>query len=151
MQKSTMLKKAAADARRNWYVIDATDLVLGRLSVVIADTLRGKNKPDFTPNVDGGDHVIVVNVNKMILTGNKAQNENWYNHSHYIGGLRTRSGKEMLSKYADELLRRSVKGMLPKNRLSRQIINKLHIYKTATHPHEAQTPVVLDLKKGNGK
>ncbi|MCV3734346.1 50S ribosomal protein L13 [Ureaplasma miroungigenitalium] len=151
MQKSTMLKKEVANDRRVWYVIDATDLVLGRLSVAIADILRGKNKPDFTPNVDGGDHVIVVNVNNMVLTGNKEKNENWYNHSHYIGGLRTRSGKEMLTKYADELLRRSVKGMLPKNRLSRQIINKLHIYKTATHPHEAQTPVILDLKKAQGK
>lgn len=145
MQKSTMLKKEAAHARRQWFVVDATDLVLGRLSVKVADILRGKNKVDFTPNVDSGDYVIIINANKVVLTGLKAQRENWYNHSHYIGGLRTRSGEEMISKYADELIRRSVKGMLPKNRLSRQILSKLFIYKNEKHPHEAQQPVALKL------
>lgn len=145
MQKSTMLKKEAAHERRKWYLIDATDLVLGRLSVKVADILRGKNKVDFTPNVDAGDYVIITNANKVVLTGLKAQRENWYNHSHYIGGLRTRSGEEMISKYADELIRRSVKGMLPKNRLSRQILTKLFIYKNDKHPHEAQQPEALKL------
>lgn len=146
MQKSTMLKKEAAHARRKWYVIDATDLVLGRLSVQVANILRGKNKVDYTPNVDAGDFVIIINANKVRLTGNKAENENWYNHSHYMGGLRTRTGSEMLTKYSDELIRRSVKGMLPKNRLARQMLSKLFIYKKDVHPHAAQNPISLELK-----
>ena len=146
MQKSSMLKKEAAIARRQWYLVDATDLVLGRLSVKVADILRGKNKVDYTPNVDAGDYVIIVNSDKVVLTGQKALRENWCNHSHYIGGLRTRSGEEMISKYSDELIRRSVKGMLPKNKLSKQILNKLFIYKNDKHPHEAQQPTILELK-----
>lgn len=147
MQKSTMLKKEAAQKARNWYVVDATDLILGRLSVQLADILRGKNKPTWTPNVDGGDFVIVVNAQNICLSGNKAENEIWYNSSHYIGGLRARKGKEMLAKYPIELIRRSVKGMLPQNRLSRQIIKKLFIYEGENHPHAAQSPQVLNLKK----
>lgn len=147
MQKSTMLKKEAAQKARNWYVVDATDLILGRLSVQLADILRGKSKPTWTPNVDGGDFVIVVNAQNICLSGNKAENEIWYNSSHYIGGLRARKGKEMLAKYPVELIRRSVKGMLPQNRLSRQIIKKLFIYEGENHPHAAQSPQVLNLKK----
>ncbi len=147
MQKSTMLKKEAAQKARNWYVVDATDLILGRLSVQLANILRGKNKPTWTPNVDGGDFVIVVNAQNICLSGNKAENEIWYNSSHYIGGLRARKGKEMLAKYPVELIRRSVKGMLPQNRLSRQIIKKLFIYEGENHPHAAQSPQVLNLKK----
>lgn len=147
MQKSTMLKKEAAQKARNWYVVDATDLILGRLSVQLADILRGKNKPTWTPNVDGGDFVIVVNAQNICLSGNKVENEIWYNSSHYIGGLRARKGKEMLAKYPVELIRRSVKGMLPQNRLSRQIIKKLFIYEGENHPHAAQSPQVLNLKK----
>lgn len=147
MQKSTMLKKEAAQKARNWYVVDATDLILGRLSVQLADILRGKNKPTWTPNVDGGDFVIVINAQNICLSGNKAENEIWYNSSHYIGGLRARKGKEMLAKYPVELIRRSVKGMLPQNRLSRQIIKKLFIYEGKNHPHAAQSPQVLNLKK----
>lgn len=147
MQKSTMLKKEAAQKARNWYVVDATDLILGRLSVQLADILRGKNKPTWTPNVDGGDFVIVVNAQNICLSGNKAENEIWYNSSHYIGGLRARKGKEMLAKYPVELIRRSVEGMLPQNRLSRQIIKKLFIYEGENHPHAAQSPQVLNLKK----
>lgn len=147
MQKSTMLKKEAAQKACNWYVVDATDLILGRLSVQLADILRGKNKPTWTPNVDGGDFVIVVNAQNICLSGNKAENEIWYNSSHYIGGLRARKGKEMLAKYPVELIRRSVKGMLPQNRLSRQIIKKLFIYEGENHPHAAQSPQVLNLKK----
>lgn len=146
MQKSTMLKKEAAQSARKWYVIDATDMVLGRLSVKVADILRGKNKPTWTPNVDCGDFVIVVNAKKIVLSGNKAETETWYNSSHYIGGLRARKGKEMLEKYPIELIRRSVKGMLPVNRLSRQIIKKLYIYEGDQHPHTAQTPQKLEIK-----
>lgn len=146
MQKSTMLKKEAAQSARKWYVIDATDMVLGRLSVKVADILRGKNKPTWTPNVDCGDFVIVVNAKKIVLSGNKAETETWYNSSHYIGGLRARKGKEMLEKYPIELIRRSVKGMLPVNRLSRQIIKKLYIYEGDQHPHTAQAPQKLEIK-----
>lgn len=149
MQKSTMTKKEVAQQSRRWFIVDATDLVLGRLSVKLADILRGKNKPLWTPNVDCGDFVIVINAKKIILTGNKAENEIWYNSSHYIGGLRARKGKEMISKYSEELIRRSVKGMLPQNRLSRQIIKKLFIYDTDKHPHVAQMPEVLNFKKDN--
>ena len=129
MQKSTMLKKEEALAARKWYIIDASNAVVGKLTVQVANLLRGKNKASFTPNVDCGDYVIVYNTDKMVLTGNKLENEKWYNHSQYIGGLRTRDGKTMLSNYSDELLETAVKGMLPKNRLSNRIITKLHIYK----------------------
>ena len=145
MQKSTMLKKEAAASNRQWYIIDATDMVLGRLSVQVADILRGKNKPDFTPNVDGGDYVIIVNANKVKLTGNKPETERWYNHSHYMGGLRVRTGKEMIEKYPVDLIERSVRGMLPKNRLSRRIITKMFVYPSEKHPHEAQNPQPLKL------
>ena len=146
MQKSSMLKKEVAQKNRKWYLVDATNLVLGRLSVQLADILRGKNKPTWTPNVDSGDYVIVTNANKICLTGNKLENEIWYNSSHYIGGLRARKGKEMVSKYSPELIRRSIKGMLPQNRLSRQILKKLFVYEDDKHPHSAQNPLSLKLK-----
>ena len=147
MQKSSMLKKEAAQKNRKWYLIDATNLVLGRLSVQLADILRGKNKPTWTPNVDSGDYVIVTNANKIILTGNKLENEIWYNSSHYIGGLRARKGKEMVTKYSGELIRRSIKGMLPQNRLSRQILKKLFVHEDDKHPHSAQNPLELKLER----
>ncbi len=146
MQKSTMITKEAAEASRKWYIIDATDLVLGKLSVKLADTLRGKNKAIFTPHIDCGDHVVVINASKIVLTGNKEENEFWYSHSHYMGGLRKRSGKEMLEKYSEELVTNAVRRMLPKNRLSRQIITKLHVYAGPEHKHQAQQPVELKLK-----
>ena len=129
MQKSTMMKKETALSKRKWFIIDATGAVVGKLAVQVANLLRGKNKPSFTPNIDCGDNVIVYNTDKMVLTGNKLESEFWYSHSQYIGGLRTRDGKTMLAKYSDELLELAVKGMLPKNRLSRRIITKLHVYK----------------------
>lgn len=147
MQKSTMLKKEAADIQRKWYVVDATDLILGRMSVELANILRGKNKPEFTPNVDCGDYVIVLNANKVKLSGNKAQTEKWYNHSHYMGGIRGRTGEEMITKYSKELVERSVKGMLPKNKLSRKIITKMFVYEGNVHQHDAQKPTVLNLKE----
>ena len=100
MQKSTMIKKEKALASRKWYIIDANGAIVGKLAVQVANLLRGKNKPSFTPNVDCGDYVIVYNTDKMVLTGNKLENEKWYTHSQYIGGLRTRNGKIMLSKYS---------------------------------------------------
>lgn len=141
MQKTTMLKKEQAMANKKWYIIDATDLVLGRLSTNVANLLRGKNKTSFTPNVDCGDYVVIINTDKIKLTGNKLENENKYNHSGYIGGLRVRSYRTMKEKYSDELVRNSIKNMLPKNKLSNQIITKLHLYKNDTHNHEAQKPI----------
>lgn len=145
MQKTTMVTKEAAEKARKWFIIDATDLVLGKLAVKVADTLRGKNKAIWTPHIDCGDYVIVINANKVILTGNKTENEFWYSHSHYMGGLRKRSGKEMIEKYSEELITNAVRRMLPKNRLSRQMITKLHVYDRGVHKHEAQQPVELKL------
>lgn len=141
MQKTTMLKKEQAMANKKWYIIDATDLVLGRLSTNVANLLRGKNKTSFTPNVDCGDYVVIINTDKIKLTGNKLENENKYNHSGYIGGLRVRSYRTMKEKYSDELVRNAIKNMLPKNKLSNQIITKLHLYKNDAHNHQAQKPI----------
>ena len=147
MQKTTMLKKEAGQKRQKWYIIDAKGAVVGKLAVQIADILRGKNRVDFTPNCDCGDHVIVFNCSKMVLTGNKELKEKWYNHSQYIGGLRSRDGKTMLAKYSDELITLAVKGMLPKNRLSNKIITKLHAYKDAiTKNYEAHKPITIKAK-----
>lgn len=143
MQKTTMVTTEAAEASRKWYVIDATDLVLGKLSVKVADTLRGKNKAIWTPHVDCGDHVIVINANKLVLTGNKEEKEFWYSHSHYMSGLRKRSGKEMITKFSEELVTNAVRRMLPKNKLSRRMITKLHVYANSQHKHEAQQPVEI--------
>lgn len=145
MQKSTMLKKEVAHQGRKWYVIDATGLILGKLAVKVANLLRGKTKATFTPNVDCGDYVIITNASKVTLSGNKRETEFWYNHSHYMGGLRTRSGDEMIKKYPVELIEHSVKGMLPKNKLSRRIITKLFVYKDENHKHQAQNPIEIKL------
>lgn len=147
MQKTTFVKNEQALMNKKWYIIDATDQILGRLSVEVANLLRGKNKPDFTPNVDCGDNVIIINSDKIKFSSNKDEKEFWYNHSGYIGGLRKRSGKEMIQKYSDELIYEAIEGMLPKNRLSRQLIKKLHIYKKDIHKHEAQKPVKYELGK----
>ncbi|MGL4647697.1 MAG: 50S ribosomal protein L13 [Mycoplasmoidaceae bacterium] len=146
MQKSTMLKKEEAMKDKKWYIIDATDLILGRLSTEVANLLRGKHKPTFTPNVDCGEYVIIINTDKIKVSSNKAEKENRYSHSGYIGGLRTRSVKTMIEKYSDELVRDSIKNMLPKNKLSNQIIKKLHLYKDHKHNHEAQKPIKYEIK-----
>lgn len=149
MQKTTMLKKEQAQVARKWYEIDATGVVLGKLSVEVANILRGKNKPNFTPNVDCGDYVIIRNAKNVILTGNKTQKEKWYTHSQYIGGLRTRTGKEMIENYSVELVTTAVKGMLPKNRLAKQILSKLTVYEDAGIAHDAQKPIKINLKGKN--
>lgn len=146
MQKTTFIKNEEALKNKKWYLIDASDLILGRLAVEVANILRGKNKPEFTPNVDCGDHVIIINSDKITLSSNKADKEKWYTHSGYIGGLRERSGKVMIQKYSDELIFEAVKGMLPKNKLSRQIIKKLYIYKNGAHKQEAQKPIEYKIK-----
>jgi large subunit ribosomal protein L13 len=131
---------------REWYLVDADGQTLGRLATRIADTLRGKGKPEYTPHVDTGDFVIVVNAEKIHVTGNKLDQKRYYRHSGYPGGLRSRTLREQLDRRPTEVLRTAVKGMLPKNRLARQQINKLKIYAGPEHPHEAQAPKPLTLE-----
>lgn len=145
--KTTMLKKEVAAKNRVWYTIDASGVVLGKLAVVAADILRGKNKPTFTPNVDCGDYVIITNSNKVIVTANKADKEFRYTHSGYIGGIRKRSVREMIAKYSDELVTEAIRGMLPKNRLADKIIKKLYVYKDGGKDHSKQKPKVLKVGK----
>ncbi len=130
-----------ADVERQWHVIDATDVVLGKLAVQAATLLRGKHKPTFAPHVDGGDFVIVVNASKIALTGNKRQTEKVYRHSGFPGGLTEISIGDLLQKDARKAVEKAVWGMLPKNRLSRQMIKKLKVYAGDSHPHSAQQPV----------
>jgi large subunit ribosomal protein L13 len=129
---------------REWYLVDAEGKTLGRLATQIADTLRGKRKPQYTPHVDTGDFVIVVNAEKIQVTGNKLDQKRYYRHSGYPGGLRSRTLREQLERRPTEVLRVAVKGMLPKNRLARQQITKLKIYAGPEHPHEAQNPKPLE-------
>jgi len=131
---------------REWYLVDASGQTLGRLATTIADTLRGKNKPQFTPHVDTGDFVVVVNAEKIAVTGNKLDQKQYYRHSGYPGGLRQRSLREQLERRPTEVLRKAVKGMLPRNRLARQQITKLKIYAGPEHPHDAQQPKQLPLE-----
>jgi large subunit ribosomal protein L13 len=130
---------------REWYLVDAEGKTLGRLATQIADTLRGKRKPQYTPHVDTGDFVIVVNAEKIKVTGNKLDQKRYYRHSGYPGGIRSRTLREQLDRRPTEVLRVAVKGMLPKNRLARQQITKLKIYAGPEHPHEAQNPQPLEL------
>ena len=132
---------------REWYLVDAEGKTLGRLATQIADTLRGKRKPQFTPHVDTGDFVIVVNAEKIQVTGNKLDQKRYSRHSGYPGGLRSRTLREQLDRRPTEVLRVAVKGMLPKNRLARQQITKLKIYAGPEHPHEAQNPKPLETEQ----
>ena len=131
---------------RDWYVVDADGQTLGRLATQIADRLRGKGKPQYTPHVDTGDFVVVVNAEKIAVTGNKLEDKMYYRHSGYPGGLRARPLKDQLARQPTEVLRKAVKGMLPRNRLSRAQIKKLKIYAGPEHPHEAQGPTELELR-----
>jgi large subunit ribosomal protein L13 len=133
------------EVTREWYLVDAEGKTLGRLATQIADTLRGKRKPQYTPHVDTGDFVVVVNADKIQVTGNKLDQKRYYRHSGYPGGLRSRTLREQLERRPTEVLRVAVKGMLPKNRLARQQITKLKIYAGPEHPHEAQNPKSLEL------
>ncbi len=145
MQRQTTLAKPL-EVERKWYVIDATDKPLGRLASEVAVRLMGKNKPSWTPNVDCGDYIIIINAEKVALSGDKIHNKKYYNVSGYNGGLRTRTAGEMLERFPVEMVERSVWGMLPKGRLGRQIYKKLFVYEGSEHKHQAQQPVVLDLK-----
>ncbi|MBQ6546854.1 MAG: 50S ribosomal protein L13 [Bacilli bacterium] len=142
--KSYMQKKETVE--RKWYVIDATDMTLGRLASKVANILRGKNKPTYTPHIDCGDYVVIINCEKVKLTGNKLTDKIYYSHSRYAGGLRERTAKEMIEKYPEEMVEKAIKGMLPHNRLGRACFKKLFVYKGENHPHMAQKPEVLDLK-----
>ena len=147
MQRQTTIAKKETITRK-WYVIDATDLPLGRLASLVAVKLMGKDKPTYTPNVDCGNIIIIINAEKVALSGaNKLKNKKYYNVSGYNGGLRTRTAGEMLEKYPEEMVERSVWGMLPKGRLGRQIAKNLFVSKGANHKHEAQKPEVLEYKK----
>jgi large subunit ribosomal protein L13 len=137
----------AGDITRSWYVIEATDVVLGRLAVAAATLLRGKHKPTFTPNVDGGDFVIIVNADKIAISGDKLQNKFAYRHSGYPGGLRARSLGDLMRKHPDRVVEKAIVGMLPKNRLGRQIKRKLRVYAGPSHPHQAQQPVPYEIKQ----
>jgi large subunit ribosomal protein L13 len=131
------------EVERRWYVVDAEGRTLGRLATEIADTLRGKHKPQYTPHVDTGDFVVVVNADKVAVTGKKLDDKIYYRHSGYPGGLKQRTLREQLDRRPTEVIRRAVKGMLPRNRLGRAQLRKLRIYAGAEHPHEAQKPEPL--------
>ena len=135
----------ANEIEREWYVVDADGMVLGRLASEVAAILRGKRKPTFAPHLDMGDHVIVINADKVVLTADKAGRKPVYRHSGYPGGIKSQTYAELLARKPEEALRRTVRGMLPKNRLGRQMIRKLKIYAGPEHPHGAQTPKVLDI------
>jgi len=142
--KSYMQKKETIE--RKWYVIDAEGQSLGRVATKAAHVLRGKHKPTFTPNIDCGDNIIIVNAEKVNLTGNKLEDKKYYNHSMYPGGLRERTAKEMKEKYPIEMVERAVKGMLPHNRLGRAMYKKLFVYTGSEHPHMAQKPEKMEIK-----
>lgn len=137
------MNKAEALIQRQWYVIDARGKILGRMATEIAKVLRGKHKPIFTPNLDAGDFVIVVNAREIKLTGAKLDKKIYYRHTEYPGGIRERTAAQMLEEKPEELVRLAVKGMLPKNRLSRKLVTKLKVYAGAEHPHDAQKPQPL--------
>lgn len=131
---------------RKWYVVDATGHTLGRLASEIASILRGKNKPTYTPHIDTGDYVIVVNADKIKVTGKKMDQKIYYNHSDYVGGMKETTLKEKMAKKPEDVIYLAVKGMLPKGPLGREMITKLHVYAGADHKHQAQKPEVLEIK-----
>ncbi len=141
--KTYMAKKESID--RKWWIIDAQDKVVGRLAAKIATILRGKNKAIFTPHVDTGDFVVVINADKVRFTGRKMEDKMYYHHSGYMGGIKEISAKKLLEKKPEEIIKKAVKGMLPKNKLGRQMFKKLKIYTGTEHPHIAQQPEKLEL------
>jgi large subunit ribosomal protein L13 len=136
----------AANIERKWYVVDAEGKTLGRLSSEIASILRGKHKPTFTPHVDTGDHVIIINAEKIELTGKKLTDKIYYRHSQFPGGLKSRTALEMRTNYPTKMLELAIKGMLPKGSLGRQMAKKLYVYAGSEHPHQAQQPEVYELR-----
>ena len=138
IMKTYSLKKE--EVKRNWFVVDATDRVLGRVATKIADKIRGKDKPSFTPHTDGGDDVIVINAEKIKVTGSKFNNKIYYRHSLYPGGLKSQTFKELIEKNPERVIEEAVKGMLPKNKLGKSIIKKLKVFQGPNHNHESQQP-----------
>ncbi|MGH9183445.1 MAG: 50S ribosomal protein L13 [Acidimicrobiales bacterium] len=141
----------ASDIERRWHVVDADGLVLGRLATEVASRLRGKHKPTFAPHLDTGDHVVVVNAAKVVLSADKATTKVVHRHSGYPGGLSVRRYRDLLATKPEEVVRRAVKGMLPKNRLGRAMLRKLRVYAGPDHPHHAQRPVPLELPAARRK
>ncbi|MCP8617999.1 50S ribosomal protein L13 [Salirhabdus salicampi] len=144
MRTTFMAKEKEID--RKWYVVDAEGQTLGRLASEIAAILRGKNKPTYTPHVDTGDHVIIVNADKVNLTGKKLTDKIYYRHSNYPGGLKQRTANEMRTNYPEKMIEIAVSGMLPKNSLGRKMVKKLHVYAGPEHKHQAQNPEVYELR-----
>ena len=144
--KSTHFAKPQ-EVERNWVLVDAEDVVLGRLATQVANILRGKNKPQYTPNADTGDFVVVVNASKVKLTGNKAATKQYWRHSGYLGGLKFESFTKAMETHPERVIEHAVRGMLPKNRLGKQQMTKLKVYAGPEHPHAAQHPTPIDLKK----
>jgi len=137
----------AGDVTRKWYVIDATDVVLGRLAVQAANLLRGKNKPTYAPHMDVGDFVIIINADKVAISGNKRRDKLVHHHSGYPGGLKSHTVGQVLDTRPDRLVEKAVKGMIPKNKLGNTIASKLKVYAGPTHPHDAQQPVPFEIKQ----
>lgn len=143
--RTTFMAKGQ-EVERKWLVVDAEGQTLGRLASEVAAILRGKHKPTFTPNVDTGDHVIIINAEKIELTGNKLQKKIYYRHTQFTGGLKQRTAGEMKEKYPTQMLELAIKGMLPKNSLGRQMFTKLNVYTGSEHPHAAQKPEAYELR-----
>ncbi len=131
------------EVARQWVLVDAADMVLGRLAVQIASILRGKTKPEFTPHTDVGDFVVIINADKIKVTGNKLEQKTYYHHSGYMGGIKSATMRELLKKKPEDVIKHAVKGMLPKNSLGRAMFKKLKVYTGENHPHEAQMPQLL--------
>ncbi len=142
--KTYMAKPQSVESK--WYIVDATNMPLGRLAAQVATILRGKNKPEFTPHVDTGDHVIVINSDKVVLTGKKLEQKKHYHHTGYVGGMKEEGYDKLLAEKSDYVVTLAVKGMLPKNSLGRAMAKKLKVYKDANHGHEAQKPELIVLK-----
>ena len=139
IMKTYSLKKE--EVERNWFLLDATDKVLGRIATKIADRIRGKDKATFTPHTDGGDYVVVINAEKIKVTGSKFKDKKYYSHSLYPGGLKTRTFKDLNKTNPEKIIQEAVKGMLPKNKLGRSMIKKLKVFKGPVHNHESQKPI----------
>ena len=142
--KTFMAKPQTVESK--WYIVDATNMPLGRLASQVASILRGKNKPEYTPHVDTGDHVIVINSDKLVLTGNKLRDKKHYHHTGFVGGLKTDGYDELMRTKSDFVVSEAVKGMHPKNSLGKKMIKKLRVYKDANHNHEAQKPELITIK-----
>ena len=144
MRQTTML--SAHNVQRKWYLVDAKGQTLGRLATEVASILKGKHNPLYTPHVDSGDYVVIINASEIVLTGNKWNDKLYYRHSGYSGGLRSRTAKEVMEKFPERMVEQAIKGMLPKTKLGRQMYRKLYVYAQDRHPHKAQNPVELEVK-----